>query len=501
MTPPKPADSETVLILTATARDARLTLELLEQAGLRGDVCRNIGALCEAIASGAGAVLMAEEALGAGSIAPLTDVLQRQPPWSDLPFVVATNPTSQAPSAVAALAEVATVTVLDRPVRVRSMVAAVQAALRGRRRQYAVRRAIESRDQFLAMLGHERRNPRAAIRLAGELLGQGGHEAARDRQLAVIGRQTLHLSRLVDDLLDVARVTHGKVLLQRELLDLNDVLRACFESVEEPARQRSLEYRFEAPAEALPVYGDRVRLEQVFGNLLTNAVKYTPAGGRVTLRAAREDHQAVVHVSDDGIGISAEMVEQIFDLFVQADRTLDRASGGMGLGLTLVQSLVRLHGGEVVAKSGGLGHGSCFSVTLRLADERPSVQPASVPGAGAKPSLRVVIVEDNQDIRELQEALLRMEGHWVASAADGPEGVAMITGERPDLALIDLGLPGYDGFEVARRVRETCGTGIRLVAVSGYGRVEDIERSTAAGFDAHLTKPVGLDELRAMLAS
>jgi signal transduction histidine kinase/CheY-like chemotaxis protein len=393
------------------------------------------------------------------------------------------------------------VTFLDRPVHIRNMLAAVHAAVRGRRRQYAARRAIESRDEFLAMLGHELRNPLGAIRLAAELLAKPADEAQRTKQRVIIDRQTRHLARLVDDLLDVARVTYGKVTLRREPLSVAEVLRTCFQAFEPAAKTHQLAYALHVDDRGSLVSADRDRLQQIIGNLLTNAIKYTPPGGSIQVELGCTDTECVLRVIDSGVGIAADMLPNVFELFSQADRSLDRSRGGMGLGLTLVRNLLRLHGGTVEAFSAGVGQGSEFCVRLpRLTN---GVLTASQP-VGSKPqvpSRRIVIVEDNEDLRVMQEQLLLFAGHEVQTAADGPAGVSKILEQQPDVAFIDVGLPGFDGFEVARRVREASAAPILLIAVSGYGQLEDRKRAWDAGFDNHLTKPVGLEDFVASMGS
>jgi CheY-like chemotaxis protein/two-component sensor histidine kinase len=375
----------------------------------------------------------------------------------------------------------------------------VRGALRARQRQYDARRAIESRDQFLAMLGHELRNPLAAIRLATSLLAQSDDPERSEHHQLVIDRQTRHLSRLIDDLLDVARVTYGKVSIRPERVQLEDVLRGCCQSLESifQASSVSLDVRIEPP---LSLRGDRVRLEQIFSNLLQNAVKYTPRGGSVLLSAAAEATKAVVRVKDSGVGIEDVMLHRVFDLFAQADKSLDRAHGGLGIGLTLVRSLVQLHGGTVSATSAGLGRGSEFRVELPLAASDPRrLNPPSLVQARKTSSARVVLVEDGDDIRDMLRELLEMEGHVVYTAQDGPTGVERILEVEPDVAFVDIGLPAFDGYEVARQVRAR-GSRTRLVALTGYGQSGDRAHARASGFDQHLTKPIDLVDLQGALA-
>ncbi|GAC1394820.1 MAG: hypothetical protein NVSMB47_04700 [Polyangiales bacterium] len=475
-----------------------MTCDLIAQQGLVCEACRDAGALCEEIEAGAAVALVTEEVLGSAAVTALAGVLARQPPWSDFPFVVFSDAGRSSSGLVRdALRPLGNVIYLDRPVNVRTMVAAVRSAIRGRQRQYQGRQAIRSRDQFLAMLGHELRNPLAAIRLASELQSRADDAPAREHQRSVIDRQVRHLVRLVDDLLDVARVTNGKVVLERAPLDLGELLRASFASHEPAAQAMGLDYRLSVPKRPLMIDGDRVRLEQVFGNLLTNAIKYTPRGGAVRVEATHDGAVALARVIDTGVGIDPAMLDQVFELFAQVDRSLDRSAGGLGIGLTLVRNLVRLHGGEVEARSPGLGHGTDLRVRLPLrADQTPHVaaRDRATPQR-ISTHQRVVLVEDSEDIRTTLAMLLEVAGYRVTTASDGPAGAKSIVEARPDVAFVDIGLPGFDGYEVARRVRAAVGSSVRLVALTGYGQFEDRRRAQEAGFDHHLTKPVGLEDL------
>lgn len=498
---PSPADNaERVLVLAPSGRDAKLTAALLGTANIDSTLCHSIEDLCREMQAGAAMALIAEEALTASNVQRLKNLLEQQQPWSDFPIVVFSAPGRSAPrDAEDALRVLGNITFLDRPVQVRTMLAAVDASIRARRHQYDARSAIESRDQFLAMLGHELRNPLGAIRLAVDLMRHAKDARLRRETCEVLDRQSKHVTRLVDDLLDVARVTYGKVTLHRTLLDVNDVVRDSFHSHELSARTRHLQFTLRESSR-LPVLGDSVRLGQVFGNLLTNAIKYTPSGGNVLVEVGNDGPSALVRVVDSGVGIVPDMLEKVFDLFTQADRSLERAQGGMGVGLTVARTLVRLHGGDIRVMSEGIGRGSEFCVSLPLHGEsseceQPSATDASPPVARR----RVVVVEDSDDNRAMLRALLVMKGHDVTTAASGPEGLERIHHDAPDVALVDIGLPGFDGFELARRVRAAGGAPVFLVALTGYGQPEDRRRAREAGFDAHLTKPVGVDQIETIL--
>jgi signal transduction histidine kinase/CheY-like chemotaxis protein len=359
-----------------------------------------------------------------------------------------------------------------------------------------VEAADRQKNEFLSMLAHELRNPLAPVHNAVRLLQMKVPDHPDVGWAAgVIDRQVVHMVRLVDDLLDVSRITQGKIRLQREAVDLASVLRQVAEDfgpVFERGRQR---VETDIPDAPLPVRGDRVRLVQVFANLMTNAAKYTDAGGHIRLTAALAGHEAVVRVRDSGVGIAAEMLDSVFDLFVQAEQPLDRTRGGLGIGLTLVRRLVELHGGGVSASSDGPGTGSEFVVRLPLApavrESGRAVERGQVAATG-----RVLIAEDNVDAAESLALLLRSAGYELRVANDGPGAVATALEFRPDVAILDIGLPGMTGYEVARRLRaDLAGHRLCLVAVTGYGREEDRQKASDAGFDHHLTKPVGLKDL------
>jgi len=494
-------DSERALVFAPIGRDAELTARVLSRFGIETRVCGGVDELCAMIREGAGCAIVTEEALGAAGREKLVALLAEQSPWSDFPLVVfGARLHGDSAAAMDAVRVLGNVSLLDRPVKTRTLVSAVRAALRGRGRQYEARRAIEQRDRFLAMLGHELRNPLAAILLASESLKLSREAPSLASKHAIIDRQARHLARLVDDLLDVSRVTSGKIALRRTRVDLEQLLRRCAQSVEGIARGHAIEVIREPGATSIAVDGDVVRLEQVFTNLLANAVKYSPAGSPIRLRLAAPAGQAEVVVEDEGVGIAPDMLHRVFELFTQAESTLERAQGGMGIGLTLVKSLVELHGGTVEARSEGIGRGSRFVVRLpraQAAEAQPSPQPPARPAAARR---RVVLVEDNEDIRETSRELLEQLGCEVTTAKDGPSGLACLLSNKPDVALVDIGLPGIDGYEVGRAARGSLGDSIVLVALTGYGLPEDRRRARDAGFDSHLTKPVTIEALARALS-
>lgn len=376
--------------------------------------------------------------------------------------------------------------------------------LKGRAEDLA--EADRRKDEFLAMLAHELRNPLAPIVNAVEILSQeGASPAARRHAVQATDRQVHHLARLVGDLVDVSRIRTGKIDLRRGPMDLARVVEDAVSAIEPLARAQGQELAVELPATALCVDGDAVRLTQVVENLLHNAVKYTDPGGHVRLTVAEEDHALAIRVSDDGMGIPADLLPRVFDTFVQGAQPANRANGGLGLGLTLVKTLVEMHGGSVSATSPGPGGGSTFEVRLPPAARTAEAARANGSEQASRPHvargltpLRVAVIEDNPDIRETLRELLRLRGHEVVEAEDGPGGVQLVLSRNPDVALVDIGLPGIDGYEVAARLRAAAGT-TRLVALTGYGGEEDRSRAVRAGFDAHLVKPVDFQELTRVL--
>jgi PAS domain S-box-containing protein len=359
------------------------------------------------------------------------------------------------------------------------------------------------RNEFLAMLSHELRNPLAPIRNALSVMRMSGvNESALSWARTVLDRQVAHLTRLVDDLLDVSRIAIGKITLQREPLDVAQIVTSAVESSQPliDSREHALEVLL--PAEPLRIEGDLPRLSQVVLNLLNNAAKFTPKGGHIRLTVERDGEMAAIRVHDTGIGISADLLPNVFDLFTQGDRSLDRTEGGLGIGLTMAQRLVKLHGGSVEVRSEGSGLGSEFVVRLPLLAVQasaPQLQQAAGRPAGCR---RVLVVDDNRDATETLELLLQLWGHEVQSALNGPEALARAVEFRPEIILLDIGLPGMSGYEVARQLRQLPGfQDVFIVAVTGYGQDSDRLHSQEAGFGHHLVKPVQPEVLQELIAS
>ncbi len=394
---------------------------------------------------------------------------------------------------------------VDRPVRMKSVRSLVAQAARARFRQFEVcdllaklEDRIAERDRFLAVLGHELRNPLTTIVLAAQMVD--AEDGALEAQFAHrIDRQARHLSNLVDDLLDLSRITTGKITLRPVTLDMNVTVEQCIKALQTDRFRRDLTLIFKPTAEPLLIRADELRLEQIVSNLLTNAHKYTPEGGTITVSTRREDGQATLTVADTGVGIAAERIDSIFELFNQAENAIGRSQGGMGIGLNLVRSLVELHGGTVHVESEGVDLGSTFTVKLPANEATAFERPQALAGTADLTSItpqRIVIVDDNADIRDLLQIKLRRLGHAVETAADGQTGFQRIVATRPDVAIIDIGMPGIDGYELARRVRGQLDHHVVLIALTGFGQLEDKERAAQAGFDEHLTKPIRVEVLQ-----
>ncbi|HYC36084.1 MAG TPA: response regulator [Usitatibacter sp.] len=387
---------------------------------------------------------------------------------------------------------------LIEPIEPEELVANVRALLRMRKAERERQRAIEElreadrrKDEFLAMLGHELRNPLAPIRNAVEIL-KSDDAQLRERARQMIGRQVAHLARLVDDLLEVSRITQGKVALRHEEVTLGSVIDSAVETVRATIESRGQSLQVHVRDPAAWIYADSVRLSQVVGNLLQNATKFTPPGGRIAVAARAGADGIEIVVEDNGAGMAPALLPRVFELFTQAERTLDRTEGGLGIGLSLVKGLVALHGGSVRAESEGRGHGSRFVVTLpaSLLREAPADVSADE-GANPVRASRVLVVEDNVDSAEAMRMLLERMGHAVSIVNDGALAMQAARAGLPEVIVLDIGLPGIDGYELARRMRaDPLTRGAYLIAMSGYGQERDRQRSREAGFDIHLVKPV-----------
>jgi signal transduction histidine kinase len=360
------------------------------------------------------------------------------------------------------------------------------------------------KDQFLAVLAHELRNPLAAIRMAAQSIGvpEAG-QVERERWSQVIERQISHLSRLIDDLVDVSRITRGSIELQRRLVDISGIVAEAIEASRPTIEDRRHRLAVHLPDEPVSVNGDAARLVQVIANLLHNSSKFTPKGGNISIDVERSGQEMVLRVTDNGIGIEPESLPKVFEMFSQVGRPLDRPSAGLGIGLALVRTLVELHGGSVTANSEGNGTGTQITVRLPCLEPEPlaPVMHTPAPQLAKLPPSRILVVDDNADAADALAFMLRAAGHEVNTAHDGLEALSISPGFLPEIVLLDLGMPNLNGYATAHRMREEpWGQNIVLVALTGWGQPKDRDRTSRAGFNAHLVKPVGVDELFGTLA-
>jgi len=396
---------------------------------------------------------------------------------------------------------------LTEPMEAEELLATVKALLRLYQREEENRRLVDQlrdadrrKNEFLATLSHELRNPLYPIRAAVEIM-RLKDDLDPDIQFSrdVIDQQVNHLARLIDDLLDVARITRDKIELRRGKLRLVDVLNGALASSRTVIEAHGHSPTVALPAESVWIDGDTVRLTQIFVNLLSNAAKYTPKGGNIWLSAHAENDKAIVSVKDDGIGIANDQLPHVFEMFYQVDGSLERSQAGLGIGLTLTRRLVELHGGTIEARSDGPGKGSEFLVTLPAFIEQELAQPAEPPGGTRnenKANWRILVVDDGHNTREMYSVLLRRQGHEVDTAPDGKTGIEKIESFRPDAILLDVGMPGLNGFDTCERIRaQPFGKNVALIAVTGWAQEEVQQRAQAAGFDEVLVKPVGPQEI------
>jgi signal transduction histidine kinase len=508
------AADDRVVLLAPTRRDEVTTVTLLAAAGFHVTTCTTITAAAEELHAGAAVLIVPEEMLTPDGRVHLVQVLECQPRWSDLPVLVLTRTGASSAASSEAAQTLGNVTLLERPLRLTTFLSAVKTAVRARQRQYEIKRFLEERaanedslrraderkDEFLATLGHELRNPLAPLLSGVHLMRLLIPEDERVLRVAsTMERQISHLVRLVDDLLEVSRITRGLVEVRHDPLDLSAILHEAVDSTRPTFDRARHELAIDIPVGPIPVIGDRVRLTQVFSNLLTNAAKYTNEGGRIRLSAAHTAARVTVTITDNGIGIPASHLASVFDMFTQVDRSSRRAQGGLGIGLTLVRSLVDLHGGRVEARSAGPGQGSEFIVDLPLHVASLGAADQSAP-ARTLPNRRVLVVDDNQDAAAMLAALLEALGATVAIAHSGRAALAQFETFTPDAVVLDIGMPEMDGYEVARQLRgrpERAAT--LLIALTGWGQERDLRQSQAAGFDHHLVKPPDIDKLRELL--
>jgi signal transduction histidine kinase len=506
-----------ILALGLSGRDVTFMNSALTDAGLECQFCNGSAELAQELQTGAGALLVTEEALLGGAQGVLVDFVRGQPQWSELPMLILSTRESNSPNGVQFMELLGNVTLIERPMRIAVLVSSLRAALRARERQYQIRAHIAERerieeslretdrrkDEFLAALAHELRNPLAPISNTLHLLHKSDC-AETQRARGIIERQVQHLTRLVDDLLDVSRITRGKLTLRREVVELETVIRNAIETSRPLIESANHKLSVVLPKEPVRLHADPMRLAQALSNLLNNSAKYTPNRGHIHLTAQVDNGSAVIRVKDNGIGIAEPTLSRVFELFVQADNGLGRSQGGLGIGLTLVRTFVGLHGGTVEARSPGSGRGSEFVIRLPVHEAQQEAPAAEAPvmHSGGAVCHRILVVDDNQDGAHSLAMLLEMQGNTVHIVYDGPQAVEAMAQFHPDVVLLDIGLPTLNGYETARRMRALPDSRDALIiALTGWGQEEDRRRSREAGFDHHLVKPVDLHVLEGLLAA
>ena len=508
---------ETVLILAPTAKDAALSRKILEQAGVECATCADVAELCAGIEAGAGMAMLSEEALNAASFDRLMLAVRRQPAWSDFPLLVLTEEGADSARVLRTLEMLGNVTLLERPVRVPALVSAVRSALRARRRQYqirdylgesdrvatALREADRRKDEFLAMLAHELRNPLAPLRNALEAMRLKPHDhEALAWARGLMERQVAQMVRLIDDLLDLSRVSRGRIELRFERADITSLVHAALDVCSPAIVQAGHRLRLELPQTPATLRCDSTRVIQVICNLLSNATKYTPPGGDITLTVQKQGEIIELRVRDTGTGIPRDMLSRVFDMFTQLSQSLDRAQGGLGIGLTLVKRLVELHGGTVEARSEGLGKGAEFVVRLPENAHASIAPTVAVVLPTSFVQRRILVADDNRDAADSLAFMLRIAGHEVCTAYDGQQALESIESFRPAVAVLDIGMPRLNGYDTARMLREQpYAHDMMLIALTGWGQPDDRARSLSAGFDHHLVKPVDPPMLERLMAA
>jgi signal transduction histidine kinase/CheY-like chemotaxis protein len=506
-------DESRVLLLAPTAADARVSVQMLEENGISALSVELESQLIAEIRRGAGAVVVTDDASRRDSLNQLRFLVDQQPSWSELPILLLARPDFPR---IDALRGFPGMVVLERPVHVRTLISAVQAALRARLRQYELRNQLErvraanlelhdaarAKDEFLATLSHELRNPLSALTTAAALLDRADSDPVAARHARdIVRRQAAQMTRLLDDLLDVSRISHGRLEIRTARCDLASIVSSAVETVQPLMARKRHELTLSLPEQPITLEADAVRLAQVLANLLTNAAKYTEAGGRIDLTVAQADGFVSFTVRDNGIGIDDRSQGEIFGMFSQLRPAIERSEGGLGIGLALAKGLVALHGGDIRVASDGPGRGSTFTVRIpsgEITADASQVLPSKVE---APVQGDLIVADDNVDAAESLASLLEMEGHEVRVAHDGRSALQLATERMPGIMLLDIGMPDMTGYDVARAIRANQPRGgVVLVALTGWGQPDDKRLAREAGFDHHLTKPVDFAELSAFLS-
>ncbi len=505
-----------VLVLMPTGRDAFLVCATLEKVGIEAEPCADAPELMEKISAGAGAILLAEEALPNGTFEQLAAAFEAQPVWSDLPVVLFAGSAQSAEMLAATVGTPFNATIVERPIRIPMLVSAVRGALRARQRQYLSRNLLNQleesdrqKDLFLATLSHELRTPLNSILGWIQLLrGKSSQKIDTAHGLDVIERNAKAQAEIVSDILFVSRIITGKLTLEIKPIDLIPVIRQAVEVLHPAveAKEITLETFFDSNIRQINGNGDR--LKQVFWNILSNAVKFTPPNGKIEVRATVNGTDVEIEISDNGQGIEPDFLPYIFERFRQADSSYTRQAGGLGLGLAIVRHLVKMHGGQVNVSSEGLNRGTSFTVALPIynspdAPLEEATESSLADDGGEKfAGVRILLVEDNDDSREMLKVLFAQCNYETTAVATAAEALAAIEKNNPDILISDIGMPDENGYDLIRRVRDLApekGGNIPAIALTGYASVEDCARAVQAGFQEHFSKPIEIDGLIALI--
>lgn len=484
-----------VLVYGPPGRDALLVEKVFRAAALEVSHCDTPSKLAEQLQLGAGSLMLGEEVLNPATMAVLSQYLEQQPAWSDLPILLLAKHGADSLVAQRATEKLGNVTLLERPVRTMALVSAARSALRARDRQYEMRALSRRKDEFLAALAHELRNPLAPISNAMAILQRQHPSPQTEKLTGIVERQVSHLKRLVDDLLDIARITNGKLELQRSVTSVEKVIQHATEIAQEGITAKAHRLTVHPLQGPVDLYADHVRLVQCVANLLVNAAKFTPPSGDISLSVNVAPPWVEFVVRDNGKGLEPEFLGRIFNIFSQS-RTVGEPTSGLGLGLHLTRAFAQLHGGTITARSDGPGHGSEFVLSVPVVVNATGEQEAHPRPSGGHLPRSILVVDDNVDAASTLGALLTLQGASVEVVHDGAQAVAVVQQNRPEAVVMDIGMPVMNGYDAARAIRAAMPEDApTLIALTGWGQYADKARALEAGFDFHFVKPLDIEDL------
>ncbi|WP_394787129.1 response regulator [Rhodoferax sp.] len=490
-----------ILIYVPTGQDAFLTQKLLHAAHIKVSICKSPKDLATQLNEGVGALLLAEEVLGA-TVGLLRQFVEQQAAWSDLPILLLTKNSMDSLEIQRAVEHLGNVTLLERPVRTMALTSFVKSALRARERQYQVRAFNQRKDEFLATLAHELRNPLAPILNAASIFERLYPSAQTSKLVGMVNRQIKHLTRLVDDLMEVARINTGKIELQLAKTTVQQVVTHALEIADAALRERRHQLQVLLPPRDVALHVDHVRLVQSLANILINAAKFTPVEGQVSVKVEVDQASVFFKVRDSGKGLGPAALASVFQMFAQ-ERTAGEPSSGLGIGLHLAKVFAEMHAGSVSASSPGLGQGSEFVIQIPMAPDSDALLPHQAPSAtpGSHPPRRVLVVDDNQDAADSLAEFLVLEGMEASAVYDGLAALQAVRTNLPDAVVMDIGMPRMNGYDTARELRRLLpGKTPLLIALTGWGQHADRELAKKAGFDFHFVKPVDIPKLLSCLS-